>query len=220
MSYDAYNSLNTNTVKAYECPEPPSESISCVEWAPIVNKNLLAVGSWDKTVRIYDVQHVRTQIQATRICLYNNNLPVLDNCISSEGVLFFSGCCQTAKMVHLGQEGATPQVVAQHDLPVNCVRWAPQAVQPVLLTGGWDGKVKVWDCKQPNAIHQIDLGGPAVDMDVTEDMATIATANDVTVVNLRTMSERRYTVLNPTTKKPLLVEQIRYEIIVSRYIFY
>jgi WD40 repeat protein len=50
----------------FETPDPPMDSVSCLDWSPVMNH--LAVGSWDTTIRMYEVspeKHVHVSIGRT-----------------------------------------------------------------------------------------------------------------------------------------------------------
>eukprot|EP00754_Rhynchopus_humris_P005442 Rhum_TRINITY_DN12716_c0_g1::Rhum_TRINITY_DN12716_c0_g1_i2::g.53964::m.53964/K14298/RAE1, GLE2; mRNA export factor len=178
-----------------ECPNPPTETVSAVAWSPpelAQQKNFLAASSWDKTVRVWELpqQAVPGQpFQPAPASQQTSTMPVLDTCISPEGNLFFAGCCQTAKMVSLAQAGAQAQQVASHDLPINCCKYSRQ--MRILVTGGWDGQVKMWDCKSPTPGKVIDCGAPVVDLDVVDNVLTIATARQIIVYDLGQMREMK-----------------------------
>eukprot|EP01061_Rhynchopus_euleeides_P014590 TRINITY_DN25229_c3_g1_i2.p1 TRINITY_DN25229_c3_g1~~TRINITY_DN25229_c3_g1_i2.p1 ORF type:complete len:339 (+),score=107.14 TRINITY_DN25229_c3_g1_i2:46-1062(+) len=178
----------------FECPAPPTESISSLAWAPAQlaqQKNFLAVGSWDKSVRVYDVQKGGTgALAAAPVNSLQNTLPVLDTSISPEGDVYFGGCCNTAKVVSLAQPSA-PRQVAQHDLAVKSVKWCNE--QRVLATGSWDGKVKLWDTRSQTPGKVFECNGPIVDMDVTGAMLTVATARMIYVYDLNTMAQFKQT---------------------------
>jgi len=48
---------NPNQNGSYEVPNPPTDSISCLAWSgQQVQQDLLAAGSWDNTVTVWQVQ--------------------------------------------------------------------------------------------------------------------------------------------------------------------
>ena len=178
-------------VPPVECPHGPTDCISAVAWAPpqlAAQKNFLAASSWDKTVRVWEVQtDASNRVGAVPVSQQTNTLPILDCCFSPEGNLFFGGCCQTVKMVSLAQQGAQPQQVAASDLPINKVKYS--AEMRTLITGSWNGHIKLWDCKSPNPTGGFDCQAPVVDFDVTGNMLTVCTARQVILYDLQSNRE-------------------------------
>eukprot|EP00659_Diplonema_papillatum_P003252 gene3252-5094_t len=196
---------STNTNGDHECQQAPTESISSLAWAPqqLVQqgKNFLAASSWDKTVRVWEVQMGAGKPASNAFASFTNDQPVFDCSMAPDGRVFFGGGCQTAKMVNLAQPSAAPTQVASHDLPVKCVRYVPD--RNFLLTGGWDGMVKVWDCNSPKPGMTLNIGAPVVAMDVTGLMCTVATARSIVCYNLETFREVHRTPPHHTVKEQL-----------------
>eukprot|EP01059_Diplonema_ambulator_P006087 TRINITY_DN15864_c0_g1_i1.p1 TRINITY_DN15864_c0_g1~~TRINITY_DN15864_c0_g1_i1.p1 ORF type:complete len:350 (+),score=59.27 TRINITY_DN15864_c0_g1_i1:53-1102(+) len=190
-----------------ECAQGPSETISSIAWSPqqlmAQGKNLLVAGSWDKTVRVWDVQKsMQGTVQGMPRASTTNDQPVFDVALSADGVVYFGGGCQTVKMMNLAQAGSPPQQVASHDLPIKCIRFSNETRR--CITAGWDGLVKIWDCKTPNPVQTFNLGAPAVAMDLLAEMCTVATATTITVYNLATMQ-----VMKQTKPHTAVREQLR-----------
>eukprot|EP01065_Artemidia_motanka_P013407 TRINITY_DN1741_c0_g1_i4.p1 TRINITY_DN1741_c0_g1~~TRINITY_DN1741_c0_g1_i4.p1 ORF type:complete len:388 (+),score=141.14 TRINITY_DN1741_c0_g1_i4:55-1164(+) len=185
-----------NACNDEELAQAPTEPISSLCWAPPSltqqGKNFLAAGSWDKTVRVWEVQrNAAGQVAGTPVAQGANDQPVFDCTMTADGRLFYGGGCGTVKMMNMGAPGSAPSVVAKHDLPIKGIRWLEQ--KQILVTGGWDGKLKFWDCRQPSGQpgHVVDLGAPYVDMDIHPhgDLATIATARTFVVMNMASFQE-------------------------------
>lgn len=84
----------------------PTDTVSSISWSP--TQNLLAAGSWDKAVRIWDVAQNGTTNAKLMI---SHNAPVLCTAFSNDGTRVFSGSCDnTAKMWILGNQ---PTQIAQ-----------------------------------------------------------------------------------------------------------
>jgi mRNA export factor len=97
----------------------------------------MAVGSWDNSVRIYEVGAAgQTQGKA----MYQHQGPVLDVCWNKEGTKIFSGGADNAGRMFDVNTGQATQV-AQHDAPIKVVGWV-DAQSGILATGSWDKTVK------------------------------------------------------------------------------
>ena len=90
----------------YELPNCPDDSISCCEWSV---HNHLACGSWDKSVRIWQVQaqplpqqqfggqqdprQLQQGVSAQLACQYTHDAPVLSVAFTKDGMNVISGGC-------------------------------------------------------------------------------------------------------------------------------
>lgn len=182
---------NTNIPRTFDLEGPPEDCISRLRWSPLSCPiELLGVSSWDKTVRVYQVQQPQPdQVQSNPMAMQRHTLPVLDLSFSSDGRAFYGGCCKTAVEWNL-TTNQTRQVAA-HELPVSCVEYVNNGVaQEMLITCGWDGKVRFWDLRQQAPVKEENLGAPIHSMDAsTSPMATFATGRKITVYNLQSMSK-------------------------------
>ncbi|KAK8850673.1 hypothetical protein IAR55_004593 [Kwoniella newhampshirensis] len=166
--------------KDIELVNPPPDSVSQIEFSP--NADILAVGSWDNNVRLYDVN---SQGQSQGKAMYSHQAPVLDLTWSKDGQYVFSaGCDNAAQMYNVQTQQA--QQVAQHDAPIKCIKYAEvPGSGPVLITAGWDKQLKYWDLRSPNPIASIALSDRAYAMDVAQSMLVCATGDrQIHVVNL------------------------------------
>ena len=91
---------------------------------------------------------------------------------------FFSGGCD--KAVRMWQLGAAPlptnvaQQIGAHDMPVKGVGFIPSS--NLVVSGGWDRKLKFWDTRTPNPAGVIDLPERVYDLDVRDNLLVVATA--------------------------------------------
>jgi WD40 repeat protein len=82
---------------------------------------------------------------------HENQSPVLSTCFSSDGSTVFSGGVDNAvRMWQLGQTPSNnvPQQIGVHDSPVKAVGFLKST--NLIVSGGWDRKLKFWDARSPN----------------------------------------------------------------------
>ncbi|WVN89082.1 uncharacterized protein L203_104298 [Cryptococcus depauperatus CBS 7841] len=166
--------------KDIELANPPTDSISNIAFSPTAD--ILAVASWDNNIRLYDVN---SQGQNQGKAMYSHQGPVLDLTWSADGQYCFSAGCDNAVQMYNVQT-QQPQQVAQHDAPIKCVEFAevPGSGQ-VLITAGWDKKLKYWDLRSSNPIATIDLSDRAYSMDVAQSLLVCATGDrQLHIINL------------------------------------
>jgi mRNA export factor len=80
-------------------------------------------------------------------------------------------------MWQLGQTppSNTPQQIGVHDQPVKGVGFLRSS--KLVVSGGWDRKLKFWDTRSPNPAGVFDLPERVYDMDVHENLLVVATAD-------------------------------------------
>jgi len=146
----------------------PSETVSSLSWSP--TSNLLAAGSWDNKVYLWEVQsNGRTVAKA----LTKHEAPVLCTDFHHEGTKVFSSSCD--KTVKLWNFGSNQTVqVAAHDKPIKQVHWIPS--MNVLLTGSWDKTLKYWDLRQQRPVASVNLPERVYCMDVAHPLVVVGCA--------------------------------------------
>ncbi|EJT52149.1 hypothetical protein A1Q2_06918 [Trichosporon asahii var. asahii CBS 8904] len=108
--------------KDIELVQPPGDSVSKIAFSP--TQDILGVASWDNIVRLYNVN---SQGQSEPKAMYQHEAPVLD------------------------LTWTKAQQVAAHDAPIKCARFVETNGNSILITAGWDKKLKV---------HIYDLANP------------------------------------------------------------
>ncbi|ORY83027.1 WD40-repeat-containing domain protein [Protomyces lactucae-debilis] len=172
-------SANNELKNDFEVSQPPEDSISSLTFSPVAE--LLAVSSWDKKVRIYEVaQNGTTQGKA----LYDHEGPALCTSWSKDGTKVASGGADKAgRLFDLGS-GSSSQV-AVHDQTIRCCEFIEVNGQQILATGSWDKTVKYWDLRQQQAVATLQLPERCYSMSVKDSLMVVATAErHICVVNL------------------------------------
>lgn len=129
--------LNKNSDIAAQ--DVPGDTVAALAWSP-TDVSLLATGSWDKQVRVY-------QAAATGVALKLKQAvaaPVLSAAWSEDGArLFYGGADSACALLHLQTGQVLP--VGQHAGPVLRVFAVPG--QALFGSVGADGAVKYWDLR-------------------------------------------------------------------------
>ncbi|CCX30750.1 WD40-repeat-containing domain protein [Pyronema domesticum] len=174
---------------------PPDDSISDLSFSS--QSEHLAVASWDKKVRIYEIAgDGNSQGKA----MYEHDAPVLSCVWSKDGTKLASGGADKQAKLYDISTGQSSQVAA-HDAPVKCVRFiqAPQTNAEMLVTGSWDKKLKYWDLRTPNPVATLDMQERVYTLDVAQGLMVVGTAERyINIVNLSNP-----TVLFKTMQSPL-----------------
>lgn len=153
--------------KDVQVSNPPEDSISNIVFSP--QSDHLAVSSWDKKVRIYEIdQNGNSQGKA----MFEHEGPVLDCAWSKDGQkVFGAGADKAARMLDLGAGGQAQQV-AVHDQPIKCVESIFVGNQHLLVTGSWDKTIKYWDLRQQTPIASVQCQDRVYTMDVRHNTST------------------------------------------------
>ncbi|KAH7928359.1 WD40 repeat-like protein [Leucogyrophana mollusca] len=175
-----------------EVPEPPSDSISSLAFSSAAD--YLAVGSWDNSVRLYEVgQAGQTQGKA----MYTHQGPVLSVCWNKDGNQVISGGADNAARVFDITTGQSQQV-AQHDAPVKVVKWVETPQGGILATGSWDKTIKYWDLRTPNPVATAQLPERCYTMDVQYPYVVVGTAErHIQIFNLSNPSSPYKSIMSP-----------------------
>ncbi|KAM0907824.1 hypothetical protein ACQ4PT_015859 [Festuca glaucescens] len=174
-----------------ELAHPPKDGVSNLRFSR--SSDRLLVSSWEKTVRLYDVQ-----ANAPMGVVLTHKGPVLDCCFHDDDSGFSASADHIVRSYRLGS----------HDGAVSCVEYSYDQGQ--VITGSWDKTIKCWDPRgvngpqehaligthnQPERVYSLSLAGYKL---------VVATAGrHVNVYDLRRMSEpeqRRMSFLSYQTR--------------------
>ena len=115
---------------------PPEDSIAGIRFSPTAD--FLAVASWDKKVRIYQVGNDGSSEGKAAI---DFDGPALACAWSEDGSKVVGvSADKTFKMLDLQSGNMTPQSLVAHDEPIRCVTFTNIQNTSVLVTGSWDSE--------------------------------------------------------------------------------
>lgn len=138
---------------------------------------LLGVTAWDGSCSVWQVARDPAGNAISQPAwTTTHDGPLLAVTLSPDGRVFYGGCTKTAVMWDLNS--SQKSVVASHDLPISCLDYVtlPQTMNPVLLTGSWDGKLRWWDLRQQAHVFEQNLGEPIFALDAQRTMPMMAAA--------------------------------------------
>ncbi|KAL9714273.1 RNA export factor gle2 [Leucoagaricus gongylophorus] len=189
-------STSTTGDKDIEITEPPPDSISSLSFSS--QADYLAVGSWDNSVRIYEVG---TQGQTQGKAMYQHQGPVLSTCWNKDGTKIFSGGADNAGRMFDVTTGQATQV-AQHDAPIKVVKWIEAPQMGILATGSWDKTIKYWDLRSQSPVATVQLPERCYTFDVQYPVLVVGTAErHIQIFNLN----------NPTTPYKTMTSPLKWQ---------
>jgi len=185
-------STSTAAEKDVEVVDPPTDGISTLSFSS--QADYLAVGSWDNSVRIYEVgANGQTQGKA----MYQHQGPVLDVCWNKEGNKIFSGGADNAGRMFDVVTGQATQV-AQHDAPIKVVGWVDAPGTGILATGSWDKTVKYWDLRSASPAATVQLPERCYTFDIQYPLLVVGTAErHIQIYNLSNPSTAYKSIVSP-----------------------
>ncbi|CUV06887.1 putative mRNA export protein [Cryptosporidium parvum] len=186
-SFGSQNKYNVNN--SIELSNCPNDSISKVCWS--MNSSLLAASSWDKSVTVWEVQHMGGNSVNTRFgASFQHSAPVLDCAISSDSRYLFSGGCDNELKMH-DMSSRQSQTIGRHDAPISNIFWCDE--QKFVVTGSWDKTIKFWNGQSQNPIYSLSIPERVYAMDLKYPALVVAAAdNAVYVWNLQNITPTPY----------------------------
>ncbi|KAK4162621.1 nucleoporin GLE2 [Cladorrhinum sp. PSN259] len=179
-----------------ELQQGPEDSISDIAFNPnqADQKDFLAVASWDKKIRVYEI--LNTGQGQGKVAVESEG-PILSCDFFKDGSkVLFGGADKTAKVLDLNTGQAVQ--IAAHDQPVRSVRYFEANGTPMAVTGSWDKTVKYWDFRTPNPAGTLACQERVYTMDVRNQLLVIGTADRyINIVNLNDPTKFYKTIQSP-----------------------
>ena len=154
---------------------PPSDGVSSLSFSP--GSNMLAAGSWDNKVSVYELSNSPMMDAPTAMPRAQTALdgPVMCTSFSADGqYVFAGGCDKTVRMWQLANAGAPAATIGQHDAPVKHVFAVSE--MSLVASGGWDRTVRFWDTRQPTPAAVLQMPERVYAMDVRYPLMVVGTA--------------------------------------------
>ncbi|KAF9266506.1 Poly(A)+ RNA export protein [Marasmius fiardii PR-910] len=181
-----------NAEKDIEMSDPPTDSVSSMSFSS--QADYLAVGSWDNSVRIYEIA---AGGQSQGKAMYQHQGPVLSVCWNKEGNKLFSGGADNAARMFDTTTGQASQV-AQHDAPIKVVKWIETGQANILATGSWDKTIKYWDLRSAQPVASVTLPERCYTLDVQYPLMVVGTAErHIQIYNLTNPTAPYKTITSP-----------------------
>ncbi|EGW30488.1 nucleoporin GLE2 [Spathaspora passalidarum NRRL Y-27907] len=161
---------------------PPTDTITDIAFSP--QQELLAVSSWDKKVRIYEIDSNSGNNQGR--AMFEHDAPVFSARWSIDGTKVVSGGGDGQVKIYDIASGSTQQI-GQHDNVVRAVRYVECGATntPVVVSGSWDKTLRYWDMRSPQPITTIQLPERVYCMDSSQKLLVVGGADrHISVIDL------------------------------------
>ena len=168
----------------------PGDGISSIKFAPNnSSKDFMLCSSWDGTVRLYDTAPPTTISRCQR-AKYSHERAVLDCTFDIDADKAYSAGLDRTITMHDWTTGRS-DVIGTHAESVSKICTSPET--GLVLSGGWDGQVKLWDprSREPLVASAPQLG-KVFSLDAFGSSFIVATSGrHINVYDVRSMDAPR-----------------------------
>lgn len=146
--------LNAYVVERYSLNDPPSDGISSLKFG---QKGLLVCASWDRHLRVYDIENSRGLVASFR---------------RPNSQLCAAFCGDETRIAGGGVDGEVcvvtgeATVLGTHNAGVRCLEYS-EDIQAI-YTGSWDATVRRWDARAPGETSRTAVKGKVYAMSLGE----------------------------------------------------
>ena len=147
------NKTNKESIKDYQIPILIDDTVQCLRFFPSKDINYLASGGWDSKLRLFEIKNdtVSTsgnnhifEINSNQANICQNNSAILSLSWKSNSGTLFSGCIDGSINYIDFQKNALTKI-GEHKYGCREVIYLDKF--NLLLSGGWDGMIKLWDLR-------------------------------------------------------------------------
>ncbi|KAL3511082.1 hypothetical protein ACH5RR_030483 [Cinchona calisaya] len=159
---------------------PIRDAISRIRFAP--NSNNLLISSWDSSLRLYDVDSSKLRLGAS------DEYPLLDCCFAGNNndSLAFSADSDGYIRRYDLECGDVGRIGSHYE--ATCIEYSNET--NVLITAGWDKRMKFWDARSDKPLRCLDnVGGEVESMSLSGFHLMIAVGTSVGTYDLRKLSK-------------------------------
>ena len=170
--------MSSSTFKDFIVPDQIEDTIQCMKFIPTQNANYLATGGWDNKIRVYNINYnvignsEEANISSNLEFGFQHNSPIFSISWEGNSGRIFSGCADgSVNVIDMGKKSLT--TIGNHKNA--CKEVIYHKNYNILLTGGWDGVVNIFDLRS---------SAPVCSYQFENKVYTMSCVNDLFVVGL------------------------------------
>ena len=165
--------------KEYILPDQIDDTIQCMKFCPIPNTNYLATGGWDNRLRVFSINYnvlntnmanEEAQISSNLQYGFQHNSPIFSLSWEGNTGRIFTGCADgSVNVVDMNKNNST--TIGNHKNA--CKEVIYHQKYNVLLTGGWDGVVNIFDLRSSNPVCSYQFENKVYTMSCVKDLFVV-----------------------------------------------
>jgi mRNA export factor len=179
------NYTNSYNNEDYLIPVLIEDTVQCLKFFPSKDINYLASGGWDSKLRLFEINYqimgqnsnkdiVKIFSEPKNTCKHQS--PILSLTWEGSSGALITGCidgsinyvdCQKNIFTKLGEHNGGCKEVLYVENYI------------ILLTGGYDGTVKIWDLKSKNPVTSYQFYNKVYSMDYSRNLFVVALSENV-----------------------------------------
>ena len=163
----------------YFIPQQIDDTIQCLKFIPVPNTNYLATGGWDCKLRVFNINYSiinqnlpqeDAQIQANLQFGHQHNSQIFSLSWEGSSGRIFTGCADgSVNCLDMQKNNLT--TLGKHKNPCKEVIYHPN--YNILLTGGYDGVVKIFDIRNGAEVCSYQFDNKVYTMSCEKDLLVV-----------------------------------------------
>ena len=165
--------------KDYFIPDQIEDTIQCMKFIPTQNVNYLATGGWDNKLRVFNINYnvinqnlgnEDAQMSSNLEYGYQQNSPILSLSWEGNTGRIFTGCADgSINVLDMGKKNST--TIGNHKFA--CKEVIYHQNYNILLTGGWDGIINIFDLRSSGPILSYQFENKVYSMSCVKDLLVV-----------------------------------------------
>ena len=162
--------------KEYIIPDQIEDTIQCIKFIPTQNANYLATGGWDNKLRVFNINcnsnysNDDAQISSNLEFGFQQNSPIFSLSWEGNSGRIFTGCADgSINSIDMAKKSLT--TIDNHKNACKEVIYHPN--YNILLTGGWDGVVNIFDLRKSGPVCSYQFENKVYTMSCVKDLFVV-----------------------------------------------
>jgi len=164
--------------KDYILPYDIDDTIQCMKFIPTQNMNYLATGGWDNKLRVFNINYNIINMKTNKDAQISSNLeyccihnsPILSLSWEGNSGRIFTGCADGSVNV-LDMTKKNLATIGNHKSA--CKEVIYHQNYNILLTGGWDGVVNIFDLRSNVPVCSYQFENKVYSMSYAKDLFVV-----------------------------------------------
>ena len=194
------NNFSNDSTKDHQVPILIDDTIQSLQFFPKADLNYFASCGWDGKLRIFEIKNniVSTSTNNDKVNINTNLIsqfqfksPILSLSWKGDSGNIFTGCCDgSINYVEFQKNSLTK--IGEHQYGCREVIYLDNF--NLLISGGWDGLLKLWDLRTPNVpISTYQFANKIYTMSYSKNLLVIGLSeNNISYFNLDKLQKAKF----------------------------